>query len=73
MANGVDPDQTAPLGAVSSGSTLFVSILNLSVMLGNYLQKTTSADDIFRWIFFLALKGLACVCLVQRDRGTPTS
>ena len=24
----VDPDQTAPIGAVSSGSTLFVSILN---------------------------------------------
>ena len=53
MANGVDPDQTAPIGAVCSGSTLFASILNLSVMLGNYLQQTTSADDIFRCIFFL--------------------
>ena len=40
MANSLDPDQTA-------------SILNLSVMLGNYLQQTTSADDIFRCIFFL--------------------
>ena len=49
----MDPDQTAPLGAVCSGSTLFASILNLSVMLGNYLQHTTSADDIFRCIFFL--------------------
>ena len=48
MANTVDPDQTAPIG---SGSTLFASIFNLSVMLGNYLQQTTSADDIFR-IFF---------------------
>ena len=53
MANSVDPDQTAPIGAVCSGSTLFVSILfvsilNLSEMLGNYLQQTTSADDIFR-------------------------
>ena len=47
MANSVDPDQTAPIGAVCSGSTLFASILNLSVMLGNYLQQTTSADDIF--------------------------
>ena len=27
-------------------------------MLGNNLQQTTSADDIFRCIFFLALKGL---------------
>ena len=53
MANSVDPDQTAPIGAVCSGSTLFASILNLSVMLGNYLQKTSSADDIFRCIFFL--------------------
>ena len=55
MANSVDPDQTAPIGAVCSGSTLFASILNLSVMLGNYLQQTTSADGIFRCIFFLAL------------------
>ena len=55
MANSVDPDQTAPIGAVCFGSTLFASILNLSVMLGNYLQQTTSADDIFRCIFLLAL------------------
>ena len=48
MANSVDPDQTAP-----SGSMLFASILISSVMLGNYLQQTTSADDIFRCIFFL--------------------
>ena len=54
MANSVDPDQTAPIGAVCYGSTLFVSILNLSVLLGNYLQQTTSAEDIFRCIFFLA-------------------
>ena len=51
MANRVDPDQTAPI-AVCSGSTLFASILNSSVMLGNYLQQTNSADDIFRCIFF---------------------
>ena len=55
MANSVDPDQTAPIGAVCSGSTLFTSILNSSVILSNYLQRTTSADDIFRCIFFLAL------------------
>ena len=51
MANSVDPDQTALIGAVCSGSTLFASILNSSVMFGNYLQQTTSADDIFRCIF----------------------
>ena len=55
MANSVVPDQTAPIGAVCSGSTLLASILNVSVMLGNYLQQTTSADDIFRCIFFLGL------------------
>ena len=55
MTNSVDPDQTAPIGAVCSGSTLFASILISSVMLGNYLQQTISADDIFRCIFFLAL------------------
>ena len=54
MANSVDQNQTAPI--VCSGSTLFASILNSSVMLGNYLQQTTSADDIFRCIFLGALR-----------------
>ena len=44
MANSVDPDR----------SMLFASILNSSVMLGNYLQQMTSADNIFRCILFLA-------------------
>ena len=57
MANSVDPDQTATIGAVCSGSTLSASILNLSVMLGNYLQQTTTADGIFRCIFSWRLKG----------------
>ena len=55
MANSLDPDQTAPIGAVCSGSTLFASIINLSVMLGNYLQQTllqTTFSDAF---FFLSL------------------
>ena len=51
MANSVDPEQTAPIGAVCSGSTLFASILNSSVMLDNYLLQTTSADDVFGCIF----------------------
>ena len=36
-------------------SPLFASILISSVMLGNYLQQTASADNIFKCIFFLAL------------------
>ena len=53
MANSVDPDQTAPIAC--SRPTLFASILNSSVKLGNYLQQTASADDIFRCSLFLAL------------------
>ena len=53
MANNVDQDQTVPIGG--SGSTLFVSKLNSSVMLGNYLQQTTSADDISSCTFILAI------------------
>ena len=53
MANSVDPDQTAPIGAVCSGPTRFASILNLSVMLGIYLQQTTSKDNISDAFFFL--------------------
>ena len=51
MANSVDPDETAPIGAVCSGLLLIASILNSSVMFGNYF----SADDIYRCFFFLAL------------------
>ena len=51
MANSVDPDQTAPIGAFCSGSTLFALILNSSVILGDYLLQTTSADNIFRCLF----------------------
>ena len=47
MANSVDPDQTAPIGAVCSGSMLFPSIPNWSVMLGKYLQQTTFSDAFF--------------------------
>ena len=56
MANSVDQDQTAPIGAGCSGSMLFASTLISSVILGNYLQQTTSADAIFRCIFFGALR-----------------
>ena len=53
MANSVDPDQTAPIGAVCSGSTLFASILNLSVN----ARQLYAADDFsrrhFQMHFFL--------------------
>ena len=56
MTNSVDPDQTAPIGTVCSGSTLFAFMLNLSVMLDNYLQQTLSADDLFDAFFLYALR-----------------
>ena len=52
MTNSVDPDQTAPIGADCSGSTLFASVLNSSDMLGNYLQQMNSADNNFQMHFF---------------------
>ena len=57
MTKRVDQDQTAPIGVVCSGSTLFASILNSSVMSGNYLQQTTSTDGIFRCIISWRFKG----------------
>ena len=53
MANSVDPDQTAPIGAVCSESMLFASILNEP---GN-VRQIFSADNFsrrhFRLHFFL--------------------
>ena len=69
MANSKDPDQTAPIGAVCSGSMLFASILNSSVILGNYLQQTTSAGDIFRCIFPWCFKGQCCYSLTYIHEG----
>ena len=66
MANSVDPDQTDPKGAVCSGYTVFASILNWLVMLGNYLKQTTSADDIFRCFFLgdLRVNRVLVVCVL---------
>ena len=53
MANSLDPDQTAPKGAVCSGFTLFASTLNSSVMFVNYLQQTIQQTTFssFSWRF----------------------
>ena len=70
MANSMEPDQTAPIGAVCSGSTLFASILNSPAMLGNYLKQTASADGFsrrhFQMHFFLgALRVNMCVITMK--------
>ena len=64
MTNSVEPDQTAPIGAVCSGSRLFASILNLPVMLGNNLQQTTSADN-FQMHFSWRFKGLYFLVIIK--------
>ena len=48
MTNSVNPDQTAPIGSGPDPGPpcLFLS-LNSSVILGNYLQQMTSADEAF--------------------------
>ena len=68
MANSVDQDQTAPIGAVCSGSTLFASILNSPVMSGNYLQQTTSADNISDAIFHDALRVNKMILMESQKR-----
>ena len=44
MANSVDPDQTAPIGAVCSGSTLFASVHRFA----SYVGQLFAADDFSR-------------------------
>ena len=64
MANSVDPDQTAPIGAVCSGLTLFASILNSSLMLGNYLQQTIFSDTFFLGPLRFKPNGISHSCLM---------
>ena len=49
MTDSVDPDQTAPIGAVCSVSTLFASIHKFA----SNVRQLFAADDIFRRILFL--------------------
>ena len=57
MTNSVDPDQTASIRALDLGPPCLLLYLDLSVMLGNYLQQTTSADVIFQMHFSWCFKG----------------
>ena len=51
MANSVDPDQTAPIGAVYSGSTLFASIPFVSNSRQLFAADNFSRQD-FQMHFF---------------------
>ena len=49
MANSVDPDQTAPIGAVRFGSTLFASTLKFV----SNVRQILAADDFSRRDFHM--------------------
>ena len=53
MANSVDPDQTAPIGAVCSGSTLFTSILKFVSNVRQLFATDDFSRQHFQMLFFL--------------------
>ena len=61
MTNSVDPDQTAPIGAVCSGSTLFASILKFVINVWQLFAADDFSRRHFQMHFFLALEGLNMV------------
>ena len=69
MANSVDQDQTAPIGAVCSGSTLVASIFNLSVMLGNFFAAVDFSRRHFQMHFFLGLLRVKPSSKIFTDRS----
>ena len=55
MTNSVDQDQTAPIGAVCSGSTLFASILKFVLNVWQLFAVDDLSRRYFQMPFFLAL------------------
>ena len=55
MTNSVDPDRTAPIGAVRSGSTLFATTLKFFSNVRQFVAADDLADVIFRMYFFLGV------------------
>ena len=55
MTNSVDPDQTAPIGALCSGSTMFASILKFVINVWQLFAAEDFSRQHFQMHFFLAL------------------
>ena len=55
MTNSVDPDQTAPKGAVCSGSTLFASIPKFVINVWQLFAADNFSRGHFQMHFFFAL------------------
>ena len=69
MTNSVDPDQTVPIGAVCSGSTLFASILKFIIN----VWQLFAADDFSRRHFQMRFKGLNVdkkLCGPRREKNS---
>ena len=58
VASSVDPDQTAPLEAVWSDSTLFAYMLKWPCDVSNMMQETALVDPHFYLYYFVAGKWL---------------
>ena len=55
MANSVDPDQTAPIGAVCSWFMLFVSMLQFVINVWQLFAADDFSRRHFQMYFFMAL------------------
>ena len=58
MTNSEDPDQTAPIGAVCSGSTLFASILKFIINVWQLFAADDFSRRHFQMYFSWRFKGL---------------
>ena len=52
MANSVDPDQTAPIGAVCSGSTLIGAVCSGSTLFASLLKFASYVGQLFAAVDF---------------------
>ena len=67
MANSVDPDQTAPLGAVWSGSALFAQAYlseNLRSLRYEYFTDNTKATSEYQPLSLCNLQILGSICWI---------
>ena len=73
MTNSVDPDQTAPTGAVCSVSTLFASILKFFTNVWHFFAADDFSRRHFQMHFSWRFKGLNVdkkICGARREKNS---
>ena len=70
MTNSVDPDQTVPIGAVCSGSTLFASVLKFIINVWRLFEADDFSRRHFQMYFFLALNVDKKLCGPRREKNS---